>query len=59
MLVSSQSSVQTVLMLSEKNEFSNSIFSNGLDYENIKYKFLMFIVFVEVGVDILMRHSPS
>ena len=38
-------------------KFSISIFSNGLDYENIKYKFLLFIVFVEVGVDILMKHS--
>ena len=39
--------------------FSNSIFWNGLDYENIKYKFLLFIVFVEADVDILMRHSLS
>ena len=40
-------------------KFSNSTFWNGLDYKNIKYKFLLFIVFVEVGVDILMRHSLS
>ena len=40
-------------------KFSNSIFWNDLDYENMKYKFLLFIVFVEVSVDILMRHSLS
>ena len=38
-------------------QFSISVFSNSLDYENIKYKFLLFIVFVEVSVDILMKHS--
>ena len=40
-------------------KFSNSIFWNGLDYKNIKYKFLLFIDFVEVGVDILIRYSLS
>ena len=40
-------------------KFSNSLFWNGLDYENIKYKFLLLVVFVEVGVDILMRNSLS
>ena len=61
MLVSSQNSVQTVLILSEKKrlmKFSNSTFWNGLDYKNIE-KFQPFIVFIEVGVDILVRHSLS
>ena len=40
-------------------KFPNSIFWNGLDYKNIKYKFLLFIFFIEVGVDISMRDSLS
>ena len=35
------------------------MFWNDLDCKNIKYKFLLFIVSIEVGVDILMRHSLS
>ena len=40
-------------------KFPNSIFWNGLDYKNIKYKFLLFIFFIEVGVDISMWDSLS
>ena len=40
-------------------KFPNSIFWNGLDYKNIKYKFLLFIFFIEAGVDISMQDSLS
>ena len=38
-------------------KFSNLIFWNGLDYKKMKHKVLLFIVFVEADVDILMMKS--
>ena len=38
-------------------KFSNLIFWNGLDYKKMKHKVLLFIVFVEADVDILMTKS--